>query len=197
MIVIIVFISVLSFIFYRSGVGVSFSERYKRTEDGVTYRDLFGNLRLVRDGQRVMYKKNSSGRIAMFYTNGRAVNPIKNEKDKAIFKGEEDYFYDTWGVDNSGYVFEVIKTGEKFLKVDLNGYYYYLEYGKKPLRIVREVKKHYDNSEGVDIDEFNKISEEIYNWNPTNYGCCDYSDFVLSKYNERQRCKNANIHRGR
>jgi len=197
MIVIIGFVILVVAIFRYHYFHVADEDCRKDTTDGVTYKDAFGHLRLLRNGRQVMYKKDSSGRIRMYYTNGCAVDRFENMKAAAKFEGKPDYLCDTWGIGRKGFVHEVFATGERYLKVNLNGRLYYLDYDGKPLRIVREVEEFYPNSEGVDIDEFNKISEEIYNWNPNNYGCCDYSDFALSKYNEKQYLKNKNIHRGR
>jgi len=186
MIVIIGFIVLLVIVFRYHYFHIADEDCRKNTTDGVTYKDAFGHMRLLRNGRQVMYKKDSSGRIRMFYTNGCAVDVFENAKDAARFEGKPDYLCDVWGFDNRGYVHEVFATGERYLKVNLNGRLYYLDYDGKPLRIVREAETSPTNLEGVDIDEFNKISEEIYNQDPINKAHYDYSSQVELEYNKRR-----------
>lgn len=187
MIVIIGFAVLLVAVFRYHYFRISDPECRKNTKDGVTYKDAFGHLRLLRDGRRVEYKKDDNGHIRLFYDNDFAVNPIENAKDAARFKGEKDYLCGKWGT--NGYVFEIFGTGERYLKSVINGKEYYLQFGNNsPLKIVREVNWNSNNdNKGVDIDEFNKILEEYFADDPEFYGKFNYVDQAFRWYEQEKR----------
>ena len=190
MLVIVGFALMIVFIFRYHYFRISDPECRKNTKDGVTYKDAFGQLRLLRDGRKVRYRKDDSGRIRLFYgdSNEWAVNPYENNKDAARFKGEPDYLCDTWGSGRKGYIHEIFATGERYIKESINGRSYYIEYGgNKPLKIIREAGIDVPGAEGVNLDLFNELLAEIYNENPSYY--CDhyYTDIAYNRYQRTKR----------
>ena len=182
MIVIIGFVAMVVIIFRYYYLRIADPDCRKNTTDGVTYKDAFGKTRLLRNGRKVLYKKDNNGRIRMFYDNGCAVDEFNNYKDQAIFNGEPDYVCRTW---HDIPVVKVVKTGEEFLSYNLNGCNYYCSFGEdQPIQIVRECyPDEHNDSLGVNIEIYNKLLVKWHNPNKFgyDYGYCALNDYYKWK----------------
>ena len=182
MIAIVAFLALVIWIFCYHYFHISDPNCRKATKDGVTYKDAFGKLRLLRNGKRITYRKNKYGQTYMCYNNGNAVNEFINFEEAAKFKNEKDYVCDK---KNGIWLYKIVETGEIYAKEELYGRFYYIDYAEdRPMKIIREVDPNAERSnftQGIDINVFNHILEEMYNekWRIIT---SDYFGDALRKY---------------
>lgn len=179
MIFIILFIGLLLCLFCHF-YGVSTREDCrKRTKNGVTYTDCFGQLRLLRNDRPVKHEIRG-GENNLYYLSGGIVERSSINEDMAIFKGEKDYVYERRHQIN---IYKNIETGEMYSKAIFNGRLYIIDYREDaPMRVLREDDCSKDTTKyrKIDIDEMNIVFEEMFEQKRFIWG--DYFRYAWWRY---------------
>lgn len=182
MIVIIVFVAVIVWIFRYNYLRISDAECRKNIIDGYLYKDGFGNLRLLKDGKRVYYKKNYLGQTYLCYGNGTPVDQEYLTKEFSRHLGKKDYICNhKYGIN----IFKNIETNEEYAKALWGSRTYHIEYSEnKPMRIIDEddiSKGKDDYGEQIDWIRMNQVFKEMFE---EKIGLCGnyYFHMAYSKY---------------